>query len=330
MSEQDARATAKAAKAAHAAAEAVKEAERRAALARLVEQGAALEPGTPASDDRIDALAVAFCSLSEKKRSRFLRLVRDYVPVPAIIDLHAEATPQKLDYAAADIYLRVRTRQEQFRLRACAKEPLTVDWIHQHVASGDVLYDIGANVGTYSLLALKKPDGARHVVAFEPAYANVAALCENLALNGVADRVTPLPIALSDSTAMNVLNLRDPSAGAARHTLGDDDQPDEPTRYRQPVMTFRLDDAVEWFRLPPPAHIKLDVDGGELAVLAGAARTLSSAALRSMLVEVSVPLSDPVTAMLASHGLRLDAKLAVRNKSGEVAVWYGLFVRDSA
>ena len=70
------------------------------------------------------------------------------------------------------------------------------------------------------------------------------------------------------------------------------------------------------------------MDGGELAVLNGAARTLGSPDLRSMLVEVSTALSAPVTEVLESHGLRLDSKLAVRNKAGEYGVWYGVFDRS--
>ena len=92
---------------------------------------------------------------------------------------------------------------------------------------------------------------------------------------------------------------------------------------------FTLDDAIELFRLPPPHHIKLDVDGGELAVLEGASRTLASPALRSMLIEVSTSLSEAVTEVLERHGLRLDSKISVKNTAGEYAVWYGLFARSA-
>jgi hypothetical protein len=103
-----------------------------------------------------------------------------------------------------------------------------------------------------------------------------------------------------------------------------------PTSYAQPVLTFRLDDLVEQFGLPRPHHVKLDVDGGELAVLAGAARTLAALDLRSVLVEVSSELSEPVTRALAVHGLELQSRVRVRNKAGEFRVWYGLFTRPGA
>jgi hypothetical protein len=92
-------------------------------------------------------------------------------------------------------------------------------------------------------------------------------------------------------------------------------------------MMFRLDDLVDRFGLPLPNHIKLDVDGGELAVLDGASRTLASPTLRSVLVEVSSALSGAVTDVLDRHGLALEWRTSVRNKAGEYEVWYGLFGR---
>src|ERR671932_123659 len=58
------------------------------------------------------------------------------------------------------------------RLRPVAKEPWTVRWLERSLRDGDVLYDVGANVGAYSLIAAAL--GAQ-VVAIEPAYANYAA-----------------------------------------------------------------------------------------------------------------------------------------------------------
>jgi FkbM family methyltransferase len=271
------------------------------------------------------ALVAGFNRLGEVDRRNFLRATFDAFPPSSYIELHGATKPRKLDYDRADIFMRVMTDAEEFRLRACAKEPFTIDWIHQRVGEGDVLYDVGANVGAYSLIAAKKPAGGARVFAFEPSATTVATLCHNVVLNDVADRVTPLPIALSNTTRLAAFSLRDLEPGAARHVL--DGAPDGDTRYQQPVMTFGLDDLIETFRLPLPNHIKLDVDGGELEVLEGASKTLASPSLRSMLVEVSMALSGEVTAALERHGLRLDSKVALKTKTGEYNVWYGVFVR---
>ncbi len=277
---------------------------------------------------RLKALVAEFSGLGEVERRDFLHRAIEAIPADSFVELHAATKPRRLDYEHADIYIRVTTKGEMVRVRGCAKEPFTIDWIHNRIGAGDVLYDIGANVGVYSLVAARKPSGAARVFCFEASYANVASLCANIILNDVADLVTPLPIALSHSTGMNVLSLRDLKAGAARHALGEDPPEDGPTLYKQPVLMFRLDDVIDSFGLPLPNHIKLDVDGGELEVLEGASRTLASPALRSMLIEVSTSQSGAVTDLLERHGLRLDSKISVKNKSGEYAVWYGLFARN--
>src|SRR3712207_5715584 len=101
----------------------------------------------------------------------------------------------RLDFPDADIYLRLTTPFELLRLRACASEPWTVDWLRRSVRPGDVVYDVGANVGAFSFVAAHCAPDVR-CVAFEPGGANYAALSENIALNGLGDRVTALPIAL--------------------------------------------------------------------------------------------------------------------------------------
>jgi FkbM family methyltransferase len=238
------------------------------------------------------------------------------------------ALAERLDFPDAPILMTVSSKAEKVRLRACAKEPWTVDWIRDTVHEGDVLYDIGANVGPYSLIAAMKPGAAARVVAFEAGYANIAALCTNIILNGVAERIIPLPVALSDENGLARFNLLEMAPGAARHTLGNGASREGPTFYPQPVLTFRLDDLVDQAALPAPNHIKLDVDGGELAVLRGAARTLAAPSVRSLLIEVSTELSDAVTRVIEGHGLTLRSKVNVRSKSGEYKVWYGVFMRS--
>jgi len=312
-----------------------KDADRRARAADRAREEAEHRARREVSDETkrlrtLPALVAGFSRLGDVDRRSFLRATFDSFPASSYIELHGATKPRKLDYDGADIFMRVMTDAEEFRLRACGKEPFTVDWIHQRVCAGDVLYDIGANVGAYSLVAAKKPGGAARVFAFEPSYTTVATLCANIVLNDAASLVTPVPVALSDTTGMTVLGLRDLEPGAARHSLGTHSSEDGPIRYDQPVMTFRLDDLIDMCRLPSANHIKLDVDGGELAVLEGASRALSSPALRSVLVEVATPLSGPVTRVLEGHGLRLESKVALTTKTGEQAVWYGLFVRDAA
>jgi len=286
--------------------------------------------GDVVRQQRLERAIADVRKMGEVDRRQFFHAVVADIPLASYVEIHAAGKPQRLDYEHADIHLRVTNKTEMFRVKACAKEPFTIDWIHNQIGNGDVLFDIGANVGAYSMIAAKRRGGGARVYAFEPSYVNAATLSANIALNDLAERVTPIPVALAATTGMTTLNLRSLDAGSARHGLGDRMPDDSNVAFRQPVMTFRLDDVIEHFGIPVPNHIKLDVDGGELDVLAGAARTLSCAALRSILVEVAVDASAAVTQAIECHGLRLVSRFFVTNSAGGHSVWYGLFERQPA
>ena len=235
-----------------------------------------------------------------------------------------------LDYPRASIWLTVSSPEERrWRGRACAKEPFTVEWIESHVHEGDVLYDVGANVGAFSFIAAKHCRQQLTIVAFEPGYATFAHLCDNIVLNGCDRCIIPVPLPLASRTGLAGFQYRSLHAGQSRHVLsegaGARAKKKADTRYRQPVLAVRLDDLVSQYELPAPTHIKLDVDGGEVKVLEGAPRTLSGPSLRSILVEVDQNLTEPVQRILETHGFRL-AKRYQREKKPN-APWYGLFER---
>ena len=92
------------------------------------------------------------------------------------------------------------------------KEPATIRWIDTF-APGEVLWDIGANIGIYSLYAgvVKRVE----VLAFEPAAFNHAVLCDNIRLNGLDDRVAAYGLAFSDRSGLGTLTVADDEPGAA-------------------------------------------------------------------------------------------------------------------
>lgn len=219
---------------------------------------------------------------------------------------------RRMDYAPHDIYLHVDSATElQTRLRSCAKEPDTVEWI-ESMKPGDTFYDIGANVGAYTLIAAKAFGGRVKVFAFEPAFLNFTQLCRNVALNQCQDSVTPLSIALSDKTTLDSFNYHDLIPGSALHTLGEaiDYKGDrfEPA-LKQSVLSFKTDDLIAQFDLPKPTHIKIDVDGIEFLVLKGADQTLSDGILHSIVVELEAGEGEQqITEYLVQKGFRLDAR----------------------
>src|SRR3990172_8964826 len=74
-------------------------------------------------------------------------------------------------------------------------EPDMVVWLKQKLRTGDVLWDVGANVGAYSLLAAKLVPHAV-IVAFEPYIPTFSHLWENITLNGLSRQVIPICVAL--------------------------------------------------------------------------------------------------------------------------------------
>src|ERR1700686_2346137 len=106
-----------------------------------------------------------------------------------------------------------------------SKETDTIQWI-DGFEDGAVLWDVGANVGIYSLYAAIQKNVS--VLAFEPSAANFHVLTRNIHLNKLGDRVTGYCIAFSGRTQLGILNMASPLMGAA---LGQFGQFGEMSRY---------------------------------------------------------------------------------------------------
>jgi FkbM family methyltransferase len=189
------------------------------------------------------------------------------------------------------------------------KEPETLAWIDT-LAPDSVLWDVGANVGLYSCYAAK----ARQcrVLAFEPSVFNLELLARNVFLNELTGRVTIVPLPLCAKTTQSELNLTTTAWGGALSSFGSLTAHDGTAFER--VFGFRTlgvaaDEAVERLGLPAPDHIKLDVDGIEHLVLAGAARILGR--VSSVSVEINDSFTEQAQAaerLLRDAGLKLTAK----------------------
>ena len=237
----------------------------------------------------------------------------------------------RLDFPESEVWIRASSTMERaWRAHSCAKEPWTADWLRTAVRPGDVLYDIGANVGTFSLVAAKHCQA--RVIAFEPGYSSFARLCDNIQLNGCQHMIVPVPVPLTDNNGVFGFKYRSVDPGQSRHKL----KPEAwrfrgPTpaaaRYEQPMLAMTLDDVVATFRLPEPQHVKIDVDGVEERVLLGARRTLRSSNLRSLLIEADQTKWSAVVSLLEQAGLSLDRRINRDSKKPDAPA-YGLFIRS--
>ena len=219
---------------------------------------------------------------------------------------------RKIDYRRRDVYLNLDSDFEyRVRLNSCKKEPETIDWLETHLKPGDVLYDVGANVGAYSLIAAKCHGGKVKVFSFEPAFLNYAQLCRNVLLNRCEGTVVPFHVALSDATGINNFNLRSLVSGSAVHAFGEtidvSGKEFSPVAV-QPVLGYRLDDFIQQFELPAPNHVKIDVDGIEFQILQGMEQALSGGTVRSVMVEVNEGRGDApdIIGYLTGKGFSLE------------------------
>lgn len=189
------------------------------------------------------------------------------------------------------------------------KEPETIEWIDTF-KEGDVLFDIGANIGLYSIYAAKK---GVNVVAFEPESQNYALINKNIYLNGLSQKILCLNIALSDEDAVDYLHIPVFQGGGAMNCFGkpiDWKYEGFAPVYSQGINSYTLDSFLKRYSKSFPTHIKIDVDGIEPKIIRGAEITLSDKRLKSIFVEINQTLPEHVALIdfIQSRGLSLEWK----------------------
>jgi len=202
------------------------------------------------------------------------------------------------------------------------KEADTIAWIDSMAPDG-TLFDIGANMGQYSLYAASK---GLTVHAFEPDSQNFALLCRNLAINGeVGKRVTAWSIALSNAVGLGKFHAGSLQYGSSCHSFG------TPTNFRGEDKQFAFTQGgfastVDRFCFDlhaTPDYIKIDVDGLEPAVIAGASDTLSGASgsrpPRSVLIEINsnLPSHMSLIDIMIEYGYAFDSDQAAASRRTE-------------
>jgi FkbM family methyltransferase len=140
------------------------------------------------------------------------------------------------------------------------------------IQPGDVVYDIGANVGYVSLLSARLGGENGKVFAFEALPANVDRLRKNVLINTLESRIIITHAAVTD-IVQPVTFLTHPS-GAMGKALGSAGR-DEQYNGRITVPGLALDAFVYDENHPAPDVIKMDIEGGEGKALAGMPRLLS-------------------------------------------------------
>jgi FkbM family methyltransferase len=147
------------------------------------------------------------------------------------------------------------------------------------VRPGDIALDVGANVGAHTVFLSHLVRGGGRVLAFEPLPANISALNETIRCRARYANITVLPVAVGNpaSSERNVV-IRIPGddltqASLAPQTAGSWRNNTSVRELSVPLISF--DASKEVRALPHIELVKIDVEGGELDVLRGAADTIS-------------------------------------------------------
>ena len=186
----------------------------------------------------------------------------------------------KLTVTIGGVHANVRPGTTDLAILATAHEPRTSSWFQ--VKPGDVVVDVGAHIGRYTLMAARY---ASRVVAVEPEPSNYSALLSNIRFNSYSN-VTALCVALSDQ------NRKLPLHVAALGNMGSSSlepesigQGTESKRGTVEVQCDTLDSIVARLNLESIDWLKIDVERHEIPMLEGAQETLAKA--RNVILEVS-------------------------------------------
>ena len=167
-------------------------------------------------------------------------------------------------------------------------EKSTMYWIDNYIKKDDVVYDIGANVGAYSLLIGKKMkmlNGTGQVYAIEPESLNFAKLNINTHINDLCSFVKPLCMSIGDNISILDLNITDFMPGASRSFQ------DSSGVHTQLSYSTTIDNLSFMEGMKFPNHIKIDVDGLEWLIVQHMEKTMEKTMedqrLKTIVVEVN-------------------------------------------
>jgi FkbM family methyltransferase len=164
------------------------------------------------------------------------------------------------------------------------------------VIQGAVVYDVGANVGIYSLLASLRAGPSGQVYAFEPLERNLLYLRRHLTLNNVGNCVI-LEMAVCNREGTRLFSVASWSSSMAHLS----------TDGELSVPSTTLDSCIYGERrLRPPDILKIDVEGAEMEVLEGASRVLAEFHPTVFLEIHGTQLHAECSASLLAKGYRVE------------------------
>src|SRR6056300_720880 len=187
------------------------------------------------------------------------------------------------------------------------KEPITIEWV-KSIAPGEVVFDVGANVGMYSMMLASR--GAT-VYAFEPDFLNYACLNRNIRLNNFEDQILAYCVGVLDFDGFSVLNSEraNPATGDSMYTAHEELnfklQPAN-VKHKQAIPIITLDKFCSSLSIQPD-HIKIDVDGLDYKIVEGNIKTIKN--VKTAIIELNPkwPQHKAAIDLMKALGFQLDS-----------------------
>lgn len=185
---------------------------------------------------------------------------------------------------------------------------------HQQIAAAmseirarnlDLVVDIGANIGLYTVLLGKMPQ-IKAVVAFEPVRRNYAQLMGNVFINGIAAKVDAHRLALGASPGTATIHIDPRSTGVSRLDLTTTNRASDAFADQETITIAMFDDLCDF--QGRRAFVKIDVEGGAVGVLNGMGKFLG---VNDVVLQVELSDSERqgVSELLHLAGFKLSCEI---------------------
>lgn len=177
-----------------------------------------------------------------------------------------------------NIYLLDTNWLTRYRIESFyTKEPETIDWINKF--DKGIFWDIGANVGLYSIYA-SKINSNIETISFEPSVLNLEILSKNIYKNNQQDNIKIVTNPLSKINIFDKFYLSNLDEGGANSSFGKKIK----DVFYYNTNSINCEKLVDLYKVTEPRYVKIDIDGNELEVLESIFKVFSN--IESFLIEV--------------------------------------------
>ena len=190
------------------------------------------------------------------------------------------------------------------------KEPETIDWINnfKKINNKITFWDIGANIGIYSLYAATIHPEAK-IFSHEPNFKNLSILAKNISINDFQDNIHINQMPLTEKNIVSDLFYEGSDIEGGAYSSFSKSTNSHINSYK--IIGANVDFLIKNKLIEFPNYIKIDIDGLEVLVLKGAQNTLNYKYLKSILIEIDITENKEfkwIDAQLNSYGFNLYSK----------------------